>query len=207
MVLHASGGARAAERKPALAADAAQTIRDAARTALAEVDELVDSSQPVGASLDGLTDLAESAAAAGLGVALAVDPDLPPLDATVESVAYRVVREALTNAVKHAAPAEVLVKVRWSGDALEVEVADSGRSRDARERERTALAAAGGGHGLVGMNERVTRAGGSLEAGLRPEGGFVVRASLPAHGGRTVDERSPGRQEPAWNTESSAIRA
>jgi signal transduction histidine kinase len=86
--------------------------------------------------------------------------------------AYRIVQEALTNAIKHAGPANAEVHIRWGMGALELEVSDDGRGPEAVE-------GAPGGHGLVGMQERAVLHGGSIESGVGDSGGFTVRARLP----------------------------
>jgi signal transduction histidine kinase len=83
------------------------------------------------------------------------------------------VQEALANVSKHARAARAWVVVRYERDAVEVEVADDGRGPNG------AAPSSGGGHGLVGMRERVALYNGTLEAGGRPDGGFLVRARLP----------------------------
>jgi signal transduction histidine kinase len=93
--------------------------------------------------------------------------DVPVL---VQSTAYRIVQEALSNVAKHARPAIATVSVRRSGDALAVEVRDNGTANGAR---------GDGGHGLQGMRERAELCGGTLEAGPAPDGGWVVSARLP----------------------------
>jgi signal transduction histidine kinase len=94
-----------------------------------------------------------------------------PLPADVDRSAYRIVQEALTNARKHAGRVRARIAVRYGGPSLELEISNDGPpGRSAQD---------AGGHGLVGMRERVTLYGGELHAGHRPEGGFVVRASLP----------------------------
>jgi signal transduction histidine kinase len=94
---------------------------------------------------------------------------LPP---GVDLTAYRVVQEALTNALKHGAGATARVVVRYGNDALDLEIADDGRGPPP-DGTQTA------GHGLIGMRERVDLFGGSLETGERRGGGFVVRARIP----------------------------
>jgi len=81
-----------------------------------------------------------------------------------------------TNALKHAGPARAEVVVRYGPDELLLEVRDDGRGEDP--------GANGGGHGLVGMRERVAVYGGDLTAGRRPEGGFGVVARPPLEGRR-----------------------
>jgi signal transduction histidine kinase len=113
-----------------------------------------------------LTKLRES----GLPVELDVTGEPQPLSPGVDLSAYRVVQEALTNTLKHAGPARARVVVHFAPGALELEISDDGPG---------APNGAGGGHGLVGMRERVAMFGGELEAGPRPAGGYLVRARLP----------------------------
>jgi signal transduction histidine kinase len=87
--------------------------------------------------------------------------------------AYRIVQEALTNALRYAPGASVEVTVAYGRD-LRLEVADDGARVNGR-----APATPGSGHGLVGMRERAALFGGELEAGPRAGGGFLVRARLP----------------------------
>jgi signal transduction histidine kinase len=88
-----------------------------------------------------------------------------------ELSAYRIVQEALTNALKHVGEARASVRVHYGPDSLELEIADDGGGVPAPETD--------GGHGLVGMRERVALYGGRLDAGRRPTGGFAVRVLLP----------------------------
>jgi signal transduction histidine kinase len=108
---------------------------------------------------------------AGLPIELRIIGDRRQLPVGIELSAYRIVQEALTNALKHAGDAGAAVVVRYRPDALELEVLDEGPGEVA--------AAPGGGHGLVGMRERVALYGGSFDAGRRPGGGFAVRVLLP----------------------------
>ena len=88
---------------------------------------------------------------------------------------FRIVQEALTNALKHAGPgAEAHVELRYLPRAVEIEVTDNGTATRSRR--------PAGGHGLIGMAERVSVFGGSLQAGVRPEGGFRVFVTLPVEG-------------------------
>ena len=88
----------------------------------------------------------------------------------MDLAAYRVVQEALTNAIKHAGAAPTEVTVRWE---------PAPRARDRRQRRPRRPTASGGGHGLVGMEERVRLYDGELRAGRRAGGGFEVVARLP----------------------------
>jgi signal transduction histidine kinase len=96
------------------------------------------------------------------------------LPAGVELIAYRVVQEALTNAVKHAAGAAVTIVVTGTADELRVEVTDAGGSPSADS--------AGSGRGLAGLRERLLVYGGALTAGRRPTGGYRLAAVLPLRG-------------------------
>jgi signal transduction histidine kinase len=82
----------------------------------------------------------------------------------------------LTNALKHAGPAQARVTVRYGQDELELEIADDGAG---------AGDGTGSGHGLIGMRERVSVYGGELHAGRRPGGGYALRARLPLGSART----------------------
>jgi signal transduction histidine kinase len=119
------------------------------------------------AALDGLT---EQVRAAGLPVELRIEGSPRPLPAALEHSAYRVVQEALTNALKHAGPAHAEVLVRFEPESLELTVQDDGRGNGD-----------GGppGYGLIGMRERAALFGGELDAGPRPSGGFAVHARFP----------------------------
>ncbi len=119
-----------------------------------------------------LPDLVENARAAGLPVRLVVAGRPVPIPPGLDIAAYRIVQEALTNAAKHAAGADVTATVCYGDRDLAIEVVDDGA--------RTAPPALeGGGHGLVGVRERVSVLGGTFEAAPRPDGGFRLRATLP----------------------------
>jgi signal transduction histidine kinase len=108
---------------------------------------------------------------AGLPVGLQIEGERRELPAGVELSAYRIVQEALTNALKHAGDARADVRVRYGPDSLELEIVDNGLG--------AAGLASSGGHGLVGMRERAALYGGRLHAGRRPSGGFAVQVVLP----------------------------
>ena len=118
-----------------------------------------------------LGELADGLRRAGLDVTVAVDALPPSLPTALDVSAYRLLQEALTNVLKHSAAGAATVRVEGSADAVVLEVSDPGP-------ERPAGAVASGGHGLIGMRERVALFGGRLEAG--PAGrGWRVRAELP----------------------------
>jgi signal transduction histidine kinase len=108
---------------------------------------------------------------AGLPVELQIEGERRELPVGLELSAYRIVQEALTNALKHAGEASATVLIRYRADLLELEIADDGAG--------AMTPVSSGGHGLVGMRERVALYGGRLDAGRRPSGGFAVRVLLP----------------------------
>ncbi len=133
-----------------------------------EVDEVAP--QP---GLAGLPELLSHVAQAELEVTLAVEGEQRPLPRTVDVSAYRIVQEALTNTVKHAGATTAAVRLRYGDDGLQLEVVDDGHGNGKPPQDRV------GGHGLIGMRERVSLHGGQLRVGPRPEGGFRVAASFP----------------------------
>lgn len=161
---------------------ALEAIESTGREALTEMRRLVGllrrqgampdfSPQPSMRSVDVLVGTIREA---GLPVDLEFEGEPTELAPGVDLAAYRVIQEALTNALKYAGPAQAWVTVRWREDEIEVEIANDGRSEAAGD---------GTGHGLVGLRERVALVGGTIDSGPRPGGGFVVTARLP-HGGR-----------------------
>lgn len=183
MTLHAGVGRDALPRDPDAAARALDTIRDAGRSAMGEVQALVavlrNGSDPVETApapgLDRVPDLVDAARSTGLDVDLdiAVDGDVPEV---VQLTAHRIVQESLTNVVRHAQARHVAVRITGGPESLDLEVRDDGVGGDPGE----------GGFGLQGMRERVSSLGGTLRAGPVPDGGWQVAAHLPAHrGGRS----------------------
>jgi signal transduction histidine kinase len=124
-------------------------------------------------TLDRVEDLVADVRRAGLQVELDVDEGLrfDELSPGRALAAFRILQEALTNASKHAPGARVRAALRRTPAGVEIEVVDDGGAR--------AEAAANGGHGLVGMRERVALYGGTLDAGPRDGRGFAVHARLP----------------------------
>jgi signal transduction histidine kinase len=154
-------------------------IGDTARTALTEMRRLLGvlhhgeeaaerAPQPTLRELDGL--IARSRAA-GLDVTLVVEGDPQPLPPGKDLAAYRVVQEALTNAIKYAGAAETSVTVRWEPSSLELAIVDRGGM--------AMNGTNGSGHGLVGMEERMRLYDGSVRAGPVTGGGFEVVAKMP----------------------------
>ena len=181
MVVQAGGARRILARDPERAQAAAAQIERTGREALLEMRRLLgvlrgpDQAAELAPSptFDGLDALVARARDAGLPVALEVDGTPRPLPPGVDLAAYRVVQEALTNALQHAPGAPTTVRVAWRADALELVIADRGPGRaPGRDRKST-------GQGLIGMRERVALYGGDLQTGPRRGGGFEVRVRLP----------------------------
>jgi signal transduction histidine kinase len=178
MVLQARGGRRVLQSDPADAREAFATIERTGQEALDEMrrllgmlrksdEELALAPQP---SLKELGKLVEWVQAAGLPVDVAVEGEPRELPPGVDLSAYRIVQEALTNALRHAGPARARVLLRYGADDLELEIADDGVG---------AADDSGPGYGLIGMRERVSVYGGELHAGPRPGGGYALKVRLP----------------------------
>lgn len=187
VIVLAGGAAASARQDPDRAAEAMGEAEDVARQGLVEMRRMLDvlredepgsqAPAPGLAQLDGLVD---DTRAAGTPVELAVAGTERDLPAGVDLVVYRIVQEALTNARKHGGPGLTQVEVRLTvhDDRVDVSVADDGRGSAAFP----VADLHGGGHGLIGMRERVTAYGGSVRVGPRAGGGFEVRATVPLEG-------------------------
>jgi signal transduction histidine kinase len=182
MTVQASGVRRLLHSEQAEEREALLAVERTGREALAEMRRVVGAlrdpeegpalaPQPTLSRVDTLVTHAREA---GLPVDLRIEGEPAPLPAGVDLTAYRLIQEGLPNTIKHASASHADVRVRYDGDHVEVEVCDDGRGPD-----RADAASNGGGHGLVGMRERVSIYGGELEAGPRTEGGFRLRARLP----------------------------
>jgi signal transduction histidine kinase len=180
MVIQCGAARTVLDAHPNRADLALRTVEQAGRDALAEMrrlvgvldDELVSRGCAPLPGLDDVDGLVAHAREAGLKVTVRDDGIRVPLPPALQLCVYRVLQEALTNAIKHAAPARVDVVMRWRPQTLELEVVDNGRGG------KGALAVEGG-HGITGMRERIAAHHGTLEAAPRPRGGFAVRAVLP----------------------------
>jgi signal transduction histidine kinase len=182
MVVQASAARRIIDRQPDKAVEVAALIERTGREALAEIRHLFgavrrgeddDLSGPP--SITRVDGLARRARAAGLGVELRVVGEPVALPAGIDLTAYRIVQEALTNALKHAGSARASVTVSYEPNEVVLSIEDDGEG----SREGFELGEAGGGHGLVGMRERAALYGGLVQAGRRRGGGFAVDARLP----------------------------
>jgi signal transduction histidine kinase len=185
IVLQARGGRRMLAADPGETRAALDAIEHAGEQALAEMRRLLallrtDEEAPAvepRPSLQRIDDVVSRVRAAGFAVELHVEGRPVELPPGIDISAYRIVQEGLTNALKHAGPARATVTLRYSPDAVEVEVLDDGTGGSAPN-------GSGAGHGLLGMRERVAVYGGVLDAGARPEGGYALRARLPLPSGR-----------------------
>ena len=177
MVVQAAAARDVFERQPERARDALSSIEETGRSALTELRRLLgivrghdSESRAPQPGLAALEALVEQVQTTGLEVELELETGLGELPAGVGLSAYRIVQEALTNTLKHANASRARVQIGRRGRGLAIEVSDNGGGPDD---------AAGSGHGLIGMRERVALLGGELEAGAQAGGGFAVRVRLP----------------------------
>lgn len=184
MGVQAGAARRAFGREPDRAREALAQVEQTSRAAVEEMRRMLSLLRGDDQGADGapavtaLPSLVERAATGGLQVGLTVVGPQRELPASVSASAYRVVQEALTNTVKHAAASRADVRLRYLDDAVEVEVVDDGRAG--------AQPTSSSSRGQAGMRERVGLHDGELEVGPRPTGGYRVRARFPAPAARTV---------------------
>jgi signal transduction histidine kinase len=183
VAVQAGVGSHLIATRPDEAAKSLRAIETTARAALSETRSLLSvirdddydlaSRSPI-PGLDDLQALVRRVTDAGQPATLRVEGQPRTLPQSLELSLYRVVQEALTNVVRHAAPpATAMVVIRYDDRGVVVEVTDDGHSTGNKHGH-------GGGHGLAGMRERVSLLGGELSAGPRARGGYQVVARLPA---------------------------
>jgi signal transduction histidine kinase len=180
--VQASTGAHVVARRPEQAEQVLSAIKQASAEALADLRTTVgvlraggeQEPEPAGPqpSLARVEELVDSARRAGASVTVDVTGERRRLPVPVDVAGYRIVQEALTNVVRHAAARTVRVALAYEPDAVALVVDDDGRGAAAGD-------GTGGGHGLEGMRERAALLGGTVEAGPAPGGGFRVTARLP----------------------------
>ena len=177
MVVHAQAARELVQSRPDAASDALQTIETTGRVGLVEMHRLVgllrkgeDAKPTAHWGLNHIDVLIEQVRAAGVAVTTEIGGDVRDLPAGLDLCAYRIIQEALTNVIKHANSKSATVRVFFGLHELELEVTDDGRALPPGQPT---------GHGLIGMRERVDLYGGTLQAGHRAGGGFVVHAVLP----------------------------
>ncbi len=183
MTAQADGARFVLQASPEAAATALSTVAETGRSAMLDMQGLLDvltggaaahgsplAPQP---RLADLPDLVEAVRSGGVSVAVHELGNPERLSAGAELAVFRLVQEALTNVIKHAgAGTAAVVTLTWSEHELRVVVCDDGAG--------SAPAGGGSGRGLAGMRHRVEQVGGAASAGPRPEGGFEVRARVPA---------------------------
>ena len=176
LVVQAESAAAVLPHDPARAAAQVERVADSGRQALEELRRVLgvlrapaDADVGVQAGLPDVARLAETVRDTGRSVRLEMDPGLGGVLPGLQLTAYRVVQEAVTNAIRHGAARQIDIGIRRDGDRLTVEVVDDG----------TGGAVTAGGHGLSGMRERLRAYDGQLEAGPRAGGGWHVRATAP----------------------------
>jgi signal transduction histidine kinase len=187
MVVQAGAGRRVLDRSPGDAREAMLAIEASGRTAMTELRHLLgllappagpepDAPGDQGAlrpqpGLDEVPALAAGVRAAGLPVELSVTGTKRGLPPGADLAAYRVVQEALTNVIKHAAGARAKVRIEYRAHDLVIDVSNGAGG--------SAASAGGSGRGLIGLRERIAIYGGSLDVGPRAGGGWRVRATIP----------------------------
>ncbi|WP_229759005.1 sensor histidine kinase [Peterkaempfera bronchialis] len=203
MVVQAGAAREVLVAMPDEAAAAMSAVETAGRNAMTELRHLLGllapaqngEDEPCGLdlspqpSLSRLSPLIDRIAFAGLPVEVRISGTPRPLPTGIDVTAYRIIQEALTNALRHGDGAKAEVTVRYSGHYLRVEVLNSGPSvlhgqgqgsrAEAPDRRPGTVRAGGAGHGLLGLRERVAVYGGDLDARRRLGGGYRVRARIP----------------------------
>lgn len=190
MVIQAGAARQVLEDSPAQAREALLSVEASGRAAMTELRHVMGllspdaetpdlAPQPGMAQLESLVGRVRSA---GLPVELVVtgDPDTPMPDGVVLA-GYRVVQEALTNAVKHASGSSAVVRVDYGAERLSIEVTDTGGASPSTGADT------GSGRGLIGLHERLALYGGTLTAGPRIRGGYRLEAVIPLAGAPTMD--------------------
>jgi signal transduction histidine kinase len=164
------------ETRPEESREALGVIESVGRAALTDIERVLGSLRSEGEAeftpspgLDDVPRLIENARLADVEIELEHGP-IPPLPSAVQLSAYRIVQEALTNIIKHAAPARGTVRITTESGELHLAVINDGAPSRAVGKP---------GHGLIGMRERVALHHGTLVAGAQPDGGFAVHACLP----------------------------
>jgi signal transduction histidine kinase len=178
IAIQAGAGARVIDTQPGQARNALAAIEATSRHTLAGLRQTVKALRqagpqpPPGTASPGLAGLGQLTAAtrdAGVHIEVAWHGQRRPLPADVDTCAFRIIQEAVTNVVRHAGTPRCRVSIDQRDDELAIEVTDDG----------CGPATTGSGYGIAGMRERAALLHGQLTAGPRPEGGFRVAARLP----------------------------
>jgi signal transduction histidine kinase len=190
------------DKRPERVRDALVTIEQTSAQALHEMRAVLgvlrssDDGRVPQPGLGQIDELAAMAREAGLDIKLEVSSSAAPLPSAVDSAAYRILQESITNVIRHVGPTRVTVALDYGPDVLEVRVADEGGRAGSDDDaaagapgQRGSTANGGSAHpgrGIAGMRERCGLLGGELIAGPRPSGGFEVSARLPLAPAETV---------------------
>jgi signal transduction histidine kinase len=187
MVLQAGAARLSLHRNPE-AREAVASVERTGRSAMSEMDRLLDLLDDVGGEgdahlasrqpplgLEDLPQLVDSVRRTGLRVDLNLPGGLPARSSSLDQSSYRIIQEALTNTLKHARATCVEVTVAVAAGNLELSVSDNGIPRAAV----SAGSLSRPSRGIIGMRERAVLFGGEIDAGPAAEGGWVVRAVLP----------------------------
>jgi len=180
MLIQAGAARQVIDQSPEQAKDALLTVEATGREAMQELRRLLgvldEDGEGAGVApqpgVDQIGVLLDRVREAGLPAELEVAGTPRPLPPSLDVTVYRIVQEGLTNALRYARRAATLVRLTWEPAQLRIEILDDGPVSPADGSD-------GSGRGLIGMQERATRAGGRLEAGPRLGGGYAVRAWLP----------------------------
>jgi signal transduction histidine kinase len=190
MVVQAGAAREVMDSRPAEAQEAMRAVEAAGRDAMTELRHLLGLLAPAAdgsdeddltpqPGLDRLGELIDRVAFAGLPTEVRVAGEPRPLPGGVDVTAYRIVQEALTNALKHGSGGAAEVTIRHAGHTLRVEVLTTGPSVLTGDGVPPGGGPPGAGRGLAGLRERVAVYGGTLDARRRLGGGYRVRARIP----------------------------
>ena len=194
VVIQAGAAQRVYESSPEKALEAVKSIESTSRQALSDVDRMLgilrDPDEPANTapslearpSLSRINKLVSELASTGQTIEFTISGHESKLAASTDLTAYRVVQEALTNVMTHAAGSKARVDIDYGDNQLEVSVTNDGSGIDKLADRKS------GGRGIVGMRERTSLFGGKFEAGSTDDGGWRVNATFPLNRNNTVDE-------------------
>ena len=192
VVIQAGAAQRVYESSPEKALEAVKSIESTSRQALADVDRMLgilsdpdESTAPsfeARPSLSRINKLVSELTSTGQSIELTLSGNKSKLATSTDLTAYRVVQEALTNVMTHAAGSKAQVEIDYGDNQLEVAITNDGSGTDTLADRKS------GGRGIVGMRERTALFGGKFEAGRTPNGGWRVNATFPISRDDTIDE-------------------
>ncbi|WP_165494899.1 sensor histidine kinase [Actinomadura roseirufa] len=206
IVIQAGAARKVMDSRPELAREALLAVESGGRAAMTELRHVMGlltmdgdeaRTEPLGAGqesgsgavlaprpgLDQVADMVGRVRDTGAAVELQVNGPVRPLSPGVDLAAYRVVQEALTNTLKHASGSQVTVLVEYLPGTVRLRITNTGNANGAEDIQRTRVDGMGGGHGLVGLRERIGIYGGTLETEHLPSGGYRLEAQIPTDAG------------------------